>query len=122
MFNSFTDWIKLPQQIPTVNIPKIPDIFGMNSSNNNLTEIVTNKEHHNNVEDNQPIPKESAENIRKDENMNSENTLEQKDQKRMPLDIDTSKAIGQAKELGSNIGSNLFDYKSLKKGTKIYLL
>lgn len=132
MFNSISDWIKLPQQVqmPTVNMPKIPDIFGMN--NKKEGEAATSNEaaadgqapqtsqdmqQHQHQEQNQqqqqqllqdaakPSSGSDSEQAAANSSIPAAGDEDHEKKKKMPIDIDASKAIGQAKELGTNIGS-----------------
>ena len=130
MFNSISDWIKIPQvQVPNVNIPnvKIPDIFGMNK--NKEGESAENKD----MQDQHPSQQQATEaaaaaattdttssipTTSAAASAESEGDHEKKgihnhmpNMPNMPnikmpnIDIDPTKALGQAKELGTNIGS-----------------
>lgn len=127
MFNNISDWIKLPQQVqmPTVNMPKIPDIFGLNNNKKEDGEATTSEAtgETSTVDTQQPTGKDMHSEAGKPSSAADSTPAaseqqasgeggehEKKNQSHMkiPIDIDASKAIGQAKEIGTNIGSTKF--------------
>ena len=130
MFNSISDWIKLPQQVqmPTVNMPsmpKMPDIFGMNhkkegGETTTSSEADTNEAGKDMQQQQQQQQQQTAAAQQQQQEAGAEQAStsgeaandDPEKKKKMPIDIDPSKAIGQAKELGTNIGSTI-DLKSL---------
>lgn len=134
MFGSISNWINtnMPQvppmsmpsmpnmpSMPKPNMPAMPDIFGKNKSAAPTEEQQANAEAAANVEtkDTGAVeePKKLEQEAGEIENVsNGDSTVagegEQANSKAglmNPLDIDAQKALGTAKEIGSNIGSNI---------------
>lgn len=128
MFNSISDWIKLPQQvqIPTVNMPKIPEIFGkkadvgataadgavaeQSESNKQMMQeagagVSAAPPPPPTTTSTSSIPTTSAAAAESGDAAADHEKKNQHHQIKIPIDIDASKAIGQAKEIGTNIGS-----------------
>ena len=122
MFGSISNWItttstNISSNIPPVNIPNIPELFGKtNAKTDSESQVATNLNDTNVVKVNKteddavvedvPTAASVAPNI--EETKNITNPIENNEEKVgviNQLDIDAQKAYGQAKEIGSNIGS-----------------
>lgn len=134
MFNSFSNWIKLPQNMPNVNMPKIPNLFGGNQDSGEAasatsggaqeqaataqpqTEQIQHAQTSNQAETNATDAAASAPATA------DPNSQEHHNFPNVNIDIDPTKAFGQAKELGSNIGSMFLFSITFKYSTLQYNL
>ena len=130
MFGSISNWItttstNLTSNIPPVNIPNIPELFSKtitksdqevqpsdlkNTENENPNANVDKLEHSVSMPPTDSLILDDSQKLANqiEENKNANNIVDNEEKVGVinQLDIDAQKAYGQAKEIGSNIGSN----------------
>lgn len=131
MFGSISNWItttssNITSNIPPVNLPNIPDIFTKSNtkSDQEILNSEKNIEEQNNLKTENTLDKNDSSNPLISSNLEEKANQKEAENKHISvenadsareteekfgvisqLDIDAQKAYGQAKEIGSNIGS-----------------